>query len=68
MKITKDTLITDALKMGNAQEIAKILYGFGMHCLGCVLANNETIAQAAAAHQIDIDEMLKALNEGCDKK
>lgn len=68
MKITKDTLLVDALKLGNTQAMAEVLYGFGMHCLGCILANNETIAEAAAAHGIDADKMLNALNEACDKK
>ncbi|MDD4119962.1 MAG: DUF1858 domain-containing protein [Clostridia bacterium] len=68
MKITKDTLLMDALKMGNTQAMAEVLYGFGMHCLGCILANNETVGEAAAAHNIDEEEMLKALNEACNKK
>ena len=68
MKITKDTMLIDALKMGNTQAMAEVLYGFGMHCLGCILANNETVGEAAAAHNIDEDKMIKALNEACDKK
>ena len=31
MKITKDMLIADALKCGNAEEIANVLFSVGMH-------------------------------------
>ena len=63
MEITKNTAIADALKMGNTQAMVQVLLGYGMHCLGCALAKRETIEQAAAAHGVDVDEMLTALND-----
>lgn len=65
--VTKDMLIADALKQGNVEEMAEVLYSFGMHCLGCALAHGETIEQAAAAHGVNPDEMVKALNEAATK-
>lgn len=60
--ITKDMLIIDALQQGDADKIADVLQQSGMHCLHCMLAHGETIEEAAAAHRIDIDELLKKLN------
>lgn len=65
--ITKDMLVADALKMGDVEKMAEILFGFGMHCLGCVLSHGETIEQAAAAHGVDADEIVKALNAAIAK-
>lgn len=61
--ITKEMLIADALKKGNTEAMAEVLYSFGMHCLGCALSRGETIEQAAAVHGVDVDEMVAALNE-----
>ncbi len=63
MKITKDMLIADVLKCGNAEAIANVLFAAGMHCLGCALAHNETVADAAAVHGIDVEELVDRLNE-----
>ena len=49
--ITKDMLIADAL------------FSVGMHCLGCALAHNETVEDAANAHGVDVDELVEKLNE-----
>lgn len=62
-EITKDMLIADALQQGNQDAIAEALFNFGMHCFGCALARGETVEQAAMAHGVDIDDMVKALNE-----
>ena len=43
--ITKDTLIIDALKMGDTQQLAEILMESGMGCLHCALAHGETIEE-----------------------
>ena len=60
-KITKDTLIMEALELNpNAPEI---LLSFGMHCIGCAVAHGETIAEAAMAHGIDLEELLAELNK-----
>ncbi|MDR2266925.1 MAG: DUF1858 domain-containing protein [Christensenellaceae bacterium] len=60
---SRETVIGDALKMGNALAMQKVLAGFGMHCLHCVLASGETIEQAAYVHGIDPDVMVAALEE-----
>ncbi|MFC1568182.1 DUF1858 domain-containing protein [Candidatus Margulisiibacteriota bacterium] len=59
--ITKDMTIAEALKLKPA--IAPVLMTKGMHCLGCVIAQGETVGQAAEVHGLDADELVKELNE-----
>lgn len=63
-KITKDTTVHDAIQINPAA--AEILVSYGMHCLGCAMARGETISDAAAVHNANIDEMLVKLNEGVE--
>jgi hybrid cluster-associated redox disulfide protein len=35
-----------------------------MGCIGCPSAQMESLEQAAAVHGIDLEELLKSLNEG----
>ncbi len=63
-KITADTLIADCLEMN--PNAAEILMEAGMHCFGCALAHGETIAEAVAVHDNDLDALLKKLNEGVE--
>lgn len=60
-KIEKDTLIGDVIELNpNAPEI---LFSYGMHCLGCIIASGETVEQAAEVHGIDVDQLLEDLNK-----
>ena len=63
-KITADTLIADCLELN--PNAAEILMEAGMHCFGCALAHGETIAEAVAVHDNDLDELLQKLNEGVE--
>ena len=60
MEITRDTLISEVLE--NCPQAMPAFQEIGMHCLGCALASGETVEQACAAHGIDPDEFLIALN------
>lgn len=42
---------------------ADILLEAGMHCLGCLVAQDETIEEACEVHGIDVDELVKELNK-----
>ena len=66
IEITKDTIIGDILDFDG--ETAKFFLEIGMHCLGCPISRGETVEQAAAAHGVDVEEMLKRLNEFNDAK
>lgn len=65
-KITKDMLIGDAIRIGNTEAIAETLLSIGMHCFGCAIARGETIEQAAEVHGVDVDELVKKLNEAAN--
>ena len=66
--LNKDTMIIDLLQMGDVDKIAEVLYGYGMHCLGCALSRGESIGQPAMAHGVDVDEMIAKLNEVIENK
>ena len=60
----KGERIADCLEINpNAPEI---LMEAGMHCFGCALAHNETVAQAVAVHGEDLETLLSKLNEGLE--
>lgn len=61
MKITKDSVIAEILKIN--KNAPSILMEFGMGCLGCPSAQMETLEQAAEIHGINLDELLEALNK-----
>ena len=61
MKVTKDTIIGDIVKLGD--EAVEILLSIGMHCLGCPMSKRETIEEACQVHDVDVDEIIIRLNE-----
>ena len=61
MKFDKDMLIGDLLEQ--APEKADILLESGMHCLSCPASQMESLEEACEVHGIDVDELLKKLNE-----
>lgn len=61
MAITKDQMIGEILQSN--PDTAKVFRKFGMHCLGCAIASGETVEQAAQVHGLDLDDLLKALNQ-----
>ena len=48
--ITKDMIIGDLLMQENAEDIADVLMGAGMHCLGCPSSQMETLEEACMVH------------------
>ncbi|HRR77796.1 MAG: DUF1858 domain-containing protein [Ruminococcus sp.] len=61
MAVTKDTRIGELLALDT--DVSPILLSIGMHCLGCPASQMETIEEAAAVHGVDVDELVKALND-----
>ncbi|MCP1661566.1 MAG: DUF1858 domain-containing protein [Methanocalculus sp. MSAO_Arc1] len=59
MSITVDSTIMDVIR--EKPEAADILQSFGMGCLGCAIAHNETIREAAVVHGIPLEELAGAL-------
>lgn len=61
VNITRNMTIAEALKLN--PEIAGILMSKGMHCLGCIIAQGETVEQAAEVHGLDVEELMKEINQ-----
>jgi hybrid cluster-associated redox disulfide protein len=59
--IKKDMPIAEAIKL--KPQIAGLLMSKGMHCLGCIISQGETVEQAAEVHGLKPDELIKELNE-----
>ncbi len=61
MKITKDTVIADVLKLD--ADLAPFFLEIGMHCLGCPSATSETIEEACDVHGADCELLLEKIND-----
>lgn len=59
-KITKDTGIIDAVQQH--PEIIEVFQNYGLGCIGCMAAHYETIGQGAGAHGLDVDALIKDIN------
>ena len=58
--ITKDMRIVDVLQI--KPEAAQVFGSYGMGCIHCLLAHQETVGEAAAAHGVPLEDMLAQLN------
>ena len=56
-----DTMIGELLQID--QNIAPILFGIGMHCLGCPASQMETIEEAAMVHGINPQDLVDEINK-----
>lgn len=65
MTITKEMGIMEVVQ--KYPEAANVFAAFGMGCLGCAAAHFETIEEGAMAHGMDIEALMKALNEIASK-
>jgi hybrid cluster-associated redox disulfide protein len=59
--ITKDMGIVEIVT--NYPNTAEIFRNYGMGCIGCMASRFENLEQGALAHGIDVDALLKDLNE-----
>lgn len=60
MSIDKSMTIEQILRADPG--VADILMESGMHCLGCIMASGEDLAQACAVHGIDVDALVGKIN------
>ncbi|MBC9785472.1 DUF1858 domain-containing protein [Heliobacterium chlorum] len=63
--ITKDMMIGEVVS--KYPETVPVFRSFGMQCLGCPSARNESVEKAAGVHGFDADRLLEALNEAIKK-
>lgn len=59
--LTKDMSIMETVQ--KYPQTVKVFQQFGMGCIGCAASSFENIAQGAAAHGMDIEELMIALNK-----
>jgi len=59
--VTKETVIGDLLDAD--RSTAKFLLEMGMHCLGCPSARGESLEEACMVHGVDVDELIKKIND-----
>lgn len=60
---TIDKSMSFAEILARKPEAAETLMEVGMHCCGCPMAQMETLEEGCAAHGIDVEEIVKKLNE-----
>ncbi|HHD16131.1 MAG TPA: DUF1858 domain-containing protein [Euryarchaeota archaeon] len=59
--ITKDMGINETIQM--YPQLVPVFIRHGLGCLGCALAQFETIEQGAMAHGMDLEALMRDLNE-----
>ena len=59
--VNKDMTIGEVIR--EDRKAAAILMQFGMGCIGCPHAQMESLAEAGGVHGVDVDALVKALNE-----
>lgn len=59
--ITGKTLIGEIVN--KYPETAEVLFGIGMHCLGCPASQAESLEDACAVHGVKPDGVIRAINE-----
>ncbi len=60
MKFKKTDLIS--FVMEHHERAEDILTQFGFHCLYCPMSQSETLEEACLVHEINVKDLLKALN------
>ena len=66
MQISKDMLIGELLRVD--ENMAEILMGVGMHCIGWPASQMESLEEASMVHGINCDKLVDAINEYLTQK
>jgi len=54
--------------VGRFPETIPILMKYGMHCIGCPMALQETLEEGLSGHGIPVDKIIDELNKKVKKK
>lgn len=60
-QIDKNMTVGDVLEMD--RETAVYFMNMGMHCIGCPASRGETVEQACIVHGVDVDTLVKEIND-----
>ena len=66
VNITKEMTRGELLSIDRG--VAVVLMNAGMHCIGCPSSIGESLEEACMVHGIEVDELLKNINEYFDNK
>ena len=61
VNITKEMTMGQLLSIDRG--VAVVLMNAGMHCIGCPSSIGESLEEACMVHGIEVDELLKNINE-----
>ena len=61
VNITKEMTMGELLSIDRG--VAVVLMNAGMHCIGCPSSIGESLEVACMVHGIEVDELLKNINE-----
>ena len=61
VNITKEMTMGELLSIDRG--VAVVLMNAGMHCIGCPSSIGESLEEACMGHGIEVDELLKNINE-----
>jgi len=64
--ITKDMSIMEIVQ--RYPETVPVFMRHGLHCLGCAIAQFETLEQGVVAHGMDLEALLADLNASISAK
>ena len=66
MTITKEMSIMEVVQ--KYPDTAEVFMNAGMGCLGCPSATGEALQKAAEIHGLDVNELIKAINQSIENK
>ena len=61
VNITKEMTMGELLSIDRGVDV--VLMNAGMHCIGCPSSIGESLEEACMVHGIEVDELLKNINE-----
>ena len=64
-KITKDMTISQVIK--KYPKAVFVFMDWGLHCVGCPAAQDDTVEGAAKIHLLDLKKLLADLNKIAEK-
>ena len=60
-QVTKDMTFAQVLRMH--PDVVKVFAKYNLGCVGCMGAQNESLEQGCRAHGLDVNDILKDLNQ-----
>lgn len=64
--ITREMTIAEII--ANYPQTMQVFRSFGLDCMECQIADYEEVGHGAGVHNVDIEQLLKALNKAISGK